>query len=235
LGRGGLAGRHFCRTGRVPSVVGILFPLHGKEISMLSPTMARLGAWCGVLAGLTLAIPAAIEAVSGETAATSFVLGVSPALAIPLLVVLHLRQSAAAGPFGAVAYTLNLVGLGLFGGAAFTLNMVLFYLDDAVVKDLVQGPTMLALLGSAVVFTVGAVLFGITMVRAGVHPRVPAVLYIVAFPVLAVAARLPDTIATSALHVVAGATLVWLAAASGTAVARPRSPAVERAGYSPRI
>lgn len=178
---------------------------------MLSATLARLGAWCGVAAGLTLGLPAAVEAVTGETSVTSFVLGVSPALAIPLLVVLHLRHSEAAGPFGAVAYTINVVGLGLFGGAAFALNMVLFYLDDPVVEEVVQGPTSLGLLGSAVVFTVGTVLFGISMVRARVHPRVPAVLYIVAFPVLAIAARLPDTPATSALHVVAGATLVWLA------------------------
>ena len=189
---------------------------------MLSATMARLGSWCGVAAGLTLALPAAVEAVTGETAATSFVLGVSPALAIPLLVVLHLRQSEAAGPFGAAAYTVNLVGLGLFGGAAFALNMVLFYLDEPVVKELVAGPTMVALLGSALVFTVGAVLFGVSMVRAGIHPRVPAVAYIVALPVLAVAARLPDSLATSTLHVVAGATLVWLAVSVVSSSPAPR-------------
>jgi hypothetical protein len=179
--------------------------------------MVRLGAWCGMAAGLTLGLPAAVEAVTGETAPTSFVLGVSPALALPLLVALQLRQRAAAGSFGALAYTVNLVGLGLFGGAAFTLNMALFYLDDAVVKDLVRGPTLVALLGSAAVFTVGAVLFGISMVRARVHPRPPAIVYIVALPVLAIAARLPDTIATSALHVVAGSTLVWL----GVSLLRP--------------
>lgn len=185
---------------------------------MLSATMARLGAWCGVAAGLTLALPAAVEAVTGETAATSFVLGLSPALAIPLLVVLHLRQGEVTGAFGALAYTVNVVGLGLFGGAAFALNMVLFHLDDAVVKQVVAGPTMVALLGSAVVFTVGVVLFGISMLRDRVHPRVPAVLYLVAFPVLAVAARLPDTVATSALHVVAGASLVWLAVSVSVSV-----------------
>ena len=197
---------------------------------MLSATMSRLGSWCGVAAGLTLALPAAVEAVTGETAATSFVLGVSPALAIPLLVVLHLRQSDAAGAFGAMAYTVNVVGLGLFGGAAFALNMVLFYLDEPVVEELVAGPTLFALLGSALVFTVGAVLFGVSMVRAGVHPRVPAVAYIVALPVLAVAARLPDTLATSALHVVAGATLVWLAVSvtAASPTSRRPEPAVRR-------
>jgi len=173
--------------------------------------LTRLGAWCGLAAGLCIALPAAIEAVTGETAPTSFVIGLSPALAIPLLVVLHLRQSTVSGAFGAVAYTLNAVGLGLFGGAAFTLNMALFYLDDATVKDLLQGPTAAALLGSALVFAAGAVLFGVSMVRAGVHPRVPAVAYAVAFPVLAVAAKLPDTPLTSAVHLVAGGSLVWLA------------------------
>ncbi|HEV7650263.1 MAG TPA: hypothetical protein VGP26_19115 [Actinophytocola sp.] len=177
----------------------------------LSATPARLGAWCGVAAGLTLGLPAVVEAVTGETPATGFVLALSPALAIPLLVALHLRQAAVTGRFGAVAVTVNLVGVGLFGGAGFALNIVLVRLPDAVVRDLVRGTVLLALIGSAVVFAAGAVLFGVATVRAGVLPRVPAIAYTVALPVLALAAPLPDTIATSALHVVAGTTLVWLA------------------------
>ncbi|QKV74636.1 hypothetical protein [Amycolatopsis sp. Hca4] len=173
---------------------------------MLTP----LGAGCGVLAGLAIAVPGLIEAFTGETAPTSFVLGLSPAFAVPLLTVLHLRQATAAGAFGAVAYTVNAVGLGLFGGAAFTLNLALFFLDDAVTKELLRGPAAVALQGSALVFAAGAVLFGVAMLRAGSHPRVPAVAYLVALPVLAVAARLPDTPLTSLVHVVAGGSLVWL-------------------------
>lgn len=191
--------------------------------------LTRLGTWCGVLAGLCLALPAAVEAVTGETAATSFAIGLSPALAVPLLVVLHLGQRAAAGPFGDVAYTVNAVGLGLFGGAAFTLNLVLFHLDDATVRRLLAGPAMVALLGAALVFALGSVLFGVAVLRAGVLPRVPAVAYLVAFPVLAVAARLPDTPLTSAVHVVAGGSLVWLAAACSL-----RSGAATRGGTVPR-
>jgi hypothetical protein len=190
----------------------------------MDSTLTRLGAWCGVAAGLLIALPAAVEAVTGETAATSFLLGLAPAVAVPLLVVLHLRQAAATGRFGAVAVTLNTVGLGLFGGAAFTLNMALFYLDEPVVADLMTGPTMAALLGSAAVFAAGSVLFGITMVRAAVHPRVPAAAYVVTLPLLAVAARLPDTVLTSGLHVLSGATLVWLSV-SLVAAAAPRTAA----------
>ncbi|WP_291413769.1 hypothetical protein [Actinophytocola sp.] len=62
---------------------------------MDTPTLTRLGMWSGVLAGLLIAAPAMVEAVTGETAPTSFLLGLSPAPAIPVLVVLHLRQSRA--------------------------------------------------------------------------------------------------------------------------------------------
>jgi hypothetical protein len=198
---------------------------------MSSATLNRLGGWCGVAAGLTLGLPAAIEAVTGETPATGFVLALSPALAIPLLVVLHLRQAAVTGRFGAAAVTVNLVGVGLFGGAGFALNIVLVRLPESVTRDLVRGPVLLALIGSAVVFAAGAALFGITTVRAGVLPRVPAVAYTVALPVLALAAPLPDTIATSALHVVAGATLVWLAVSvstTGGQLTGAREPALRR-------
>ncbi|OLF10377.1 hypothetical protein [Actinophytocola xanthii] len=180
---------------------------------MISPTLSRLAAWCGVLAGLCILVPGLVEGFAGETAPTSVALGLSPALALPLLTALHLRQSDATCRFGAVAYTVNLVGLGLFGGAAFTLNMALFYLDEPVVDDLLAGPTMVALLGSALVFALGAALFGVATVRAGVHPRVPAVTYTLAMPLLAVAARLPDSPVTSAVHVAAGAAIAWLAVA----------------------
>jgi len=186
--------------------------------------LTRLGAWCGALAGLAIAVPGAIEAFTGESAPTSFVLGLSPAFAVPLLTVLHLRQAAAAGTFGAVAYTLNAVGLGLFGGAAFTLNLALFFLDEKVAGELLRGPTMVALLGSALVFAAGAALFGVAMLRAGIHPRVPAVGYLVALPVLAVAARLPDTPVTSVVHVVAGGSLVWLSVAAGHGTDPARRP-----------
>jgi len=111
------------------------------------------------------------------------------------------------------------LGLGLFGGAAFTLNMALFYLDDSVVEDL-AATTRLALLGSALVFAAGSVLFGIAMLRAHRYPRVPAWAYTTVLPVFALAGPLPDSLLTSLLHVAVGGTLVWLSTAlSGARVA----------------
>jgi hypothetical protein len=174
--------------------------------------LTRFGAVCGALCGLFIAIPGAIEAFTGETAVTSIVLGLSPALAMPLLTALHLAQHRRSGRLGAVGYAVNQLGLGLFGGAAFTLNLVLFFLPGVVPA----GPTRLLLLGSATVFATGVVVFAISMLRAGVHPRVPVLAYGIGFPVFAVAARLPDTPLTSGLHVIVGASLVWLALTLGS-------------------
>ncbi|HEY8475073.1 MAG TPA: hypothetical protein VIL37_20955 [Natronosporangium sp.] len=175
-------------------------------------SLLRFGAISGVLCGLFIGVPGAIEAVTGETAATSVILGVSPAFAVPLLVALQLGQLPAAGRLGVVGYAVNLIGLGLFGGAAFTLNLALFFLDDAVVDDLAT-PTRLALLGSALVFAVGSAMFGASMLRARRYPRLPAWAYTTVLPVFALAGPLPDSVLTSGLHVVAGGTLVWLSVA----------------------
>ncbi|MGW0825929.1 hypothetical protein [Streptomyces sp. NPDC002845] len=178
-----------------------------------SVRLARLGALCGVLSGLLAALPALVEVFTGETAATSFLLALSPALGMPLLTAVHLRQSSVTGRFGEIAYTVNAVGLGLFGGAAFAANLVLYYLDDEVIKEALTGPTIPALIGSAVVFAVGCALLGAATIRARVFPRVPSWGYAVVMPLFAFLIGLPESVFSSALHVVAGITLTWLAAA----------------------
>ncbi|MFV2198644.1 hypothetical protein [Nocardiopsis sp. LOL_012] len=141
---------------------------------MLPSPLFRAGAVFGVLSGAFMALPDAVETVTGEIVLSSLFLGLSPALALPLLLALHLRQSRAVGGFGTAAFLVNLIGLGLFGGAGFALNIVLVHLDGALVADLTGGPAGLVLLGSALVFAVGSVLFGIAVVRSGRHPRGPA-------------------------------------------------------------
>ncbi|MCX4911467.1 hypothetical protein [Streptomyces sp. NBC_00878] len=181
--------------------------------SYVASSAFRAGALCGALAGLLIALPALVEAFTGETSATSVLLGVSPAFALPLLTALHLRQRPATGRFGEVAHTVNLIGLGLFGGAAFASNLVLFYFDEDVIDEVLTGPTIPALIGCAAVFAVGCALFGTAMIRARVFPRLPAWGYAVVLPLFAFVTGLPDSPLTSALHVLVGVILMWLSAA----------------------
>jgi hypothetical protein len=175
----------------------------------------RLGAATGAASGILIAAASSVEIVTGEIPATGLALGIAPALGLPLIVALHLAHNSTAHngkarTFGSIAYGLNLVGLGLFGGAAFALNLILIHLDPAVTEGL-PGAATAALLGSALVFSVGTVLFGIAMLRAGRYPRLPAAVYAFAFPLIALLAPLPDNLFISAAHIAGGAALVWLA------------------------
>ncbi|MER6957520.1 MULTISPECIES: hypothetical protein [unclassified Streptomyces] len=182
-------------------------------ISSTTSSTFRAGALCGVLAGLLIALPGLVEAFTGETSATSVPLALAPAFALPLLTALHQRQAPAAGSLGRTAATMNLIGLGLFGGAAFASNLVLFYLDEDVIDETLTGLTVPALIGSAAVFAVGCALFGASMIRARVFPGVPSWGYAVVLPLFAFLTALPDSLLTSALHVLVGVILVWLSAA----------------------
>ena len=173
----------------------------------------RAGALCGALAGLLIALPALVEAFTGETTATSVPLGLSPAFALPLLTALQLRQRPATGRFAEVAHMVNLIGLGLFGSAAFASNLVLFYFDDDVIDEVLTGPTIPALIGCAAVFAMGCALFGAAMIRARALPAIPAWGYAVVLPLFAFLTGLSDGLLTTGLHVLVGVILMWLSAA----------------------
>jgi hypothetical protein len=168
----------------------------------------RFGAACGVLLGLSLGVPAAVEVFTGETTATSFVIGLGAAFGAPALTAFYLHQRA-----GTVAYAVNVLGLGLFAGVAFALNLVVFFLDEPVADDLLAGPTRVAFLGSALVFVAGTVLFAVSMARAKVFPVVPVWGYGVSLTLLALLAPLGESPLSSGSHIVGGASLIWLSAA----------------------
>lgn len=167
--------------------------------------LLRFGALCGTLSGLFIALPGAVEGFVGETTATSLVLGVSPALAAPLLTALYLKHPRTT--LGTAGYAANIVGLGLFGAAAYAVNIVVFHLD----QPTLAAPTTAVLTASALVFALGTITFAISMIKSRAHPSVPAWTYAIAVPVFTFATRLPDSLLTSALHVVVGGALVWLA------------------------
>jgi hypothetical protein len=199
--------------------------------------LLRFGAACGVVLGLSIGVPGAIEAFTGETTATSLVIGLGAAFGPPALTALYLHlhlHHGGAGRFGAVAYALNAIGLGLFTGVAFALNLVLFFLTESTVDDVLAGPTGTVVRLAGIVFVTGTVLFGAAMIRGRVFPRVAAWGYPVTLPLLALLAPLQDTPLTSAVHVLAAASLIWLSVSVWTAppVTSPGTAAATTAARS---
>jgi hypothetical protein len=177
-----------------------------------TPTwLLRFGAVAGVIFGLSLGVPGVIEAVTGETAVTSFIVGLGvAAFGLPALFAFYLRQADVAGRFGAVAFAVNAIGLGLFAAGTFSFNLVLFFVDDTVSDAVLDGPTMWAIVGAGLLFVVGTVLFGASMVRSGVMPRAAAVGYSVALVTIALLSSLDDSLISSMAHVVAAVSLIAL-------------------------
>jgi hypothetical protein len=169
--------------------------------------------------GLSIGVPGAVEAFTGETTATSLVIGLGAAFGPPALTAFYLRGTGP-GRFRSVAYALNAIGLGLFCGVAFALNLVLFFLSGAVVDDVLAGPTGVVVRLAGLVFVAGTVLFGATMIRDRGFPSLPAWGYTLSLPLLAVLASLDDSPLTSAVHVVAAASLIWLSVTVWTAAPR---------------
>jgi hypothetical protein len=175
------------------------------------PQLSRFSAACGLLSGLFLGVPGAVNIFTGKTAGAAFVIALSPALAIPLLVAVYQRHAQTPGRLGAVAYAVNLIGLGLLAGAVFTTDTALVYLSKPVINHLKHEPTIAALLGGALVFAVGSVLFGIFLLRTGAYPRLLGWAYVLFPALLALLSPLPDSRLKNAVHVLAGATVAWLA------------------------
>jgi hypothetical protein len=189
------------------------------QLSTLSVTrvsVTRFSAVSGVLSGLCIAVPGAVSIFTGKTAGAAFVIALAPALAMPLLVAVYQRHAYEPGRLGPVAYAVNLIGLGLFGGAVFTSDTTLYYLSKPVVDHLKHGPTLVALLGAVAVFAVGTVLFGVFLLRTGAYPRLLPWAYMVFPVVLALASPLPDSPWKNVNHVLAGATIAWLAVTLGS-------------------
>lgn len=178
----------------------------------MTPDLPRFSAASGLLAGLFLAVPGFISIFTGKTAGAAFLIALAPAFGIPLLVaVFHQRNADVPGVFGPVAYGLNLIGLGLFSGAAFTIDTALFYLATPVKDHLKHEPTIVALLGSAALFAVGSVLFGVFLLRTRAYPRPLCWAYIVFPGLLAALSPLPESPLKNAIHALAGLTIAWLA------------------------
>lgn len=98
----------------------------------------------------------------------------------------------------------------MFAGASFAYNVVLFFVEPAAFDAVLAGPSNWVILGGGAIFIIGTLLFGASMIRTGVHPRLPAVGYTVALILLALLGNLPDSLLSSANHVSACVALIFL-------------------------
>jgi hypothetical protein len=102
-------------------------------------------------------------------------------LGLGVLTAVYLRQRAASGVTGWVGYLIQFLGMAIVIGFLFTQAFVLSLLDEAQTAALLAGPAGLVTVIGLALTTVGAILFGIASLRAGVFPKWAAFLLMLGF------------------------------------------------------
>ena len=102
-------------------------------------------------------------------------------LGLGVLTALYLRQRAASGVSGWIGYVTQFFGMTLVIGFLFTQAFVLSGLDESQKAALLAGPTGIVTVIGLAITTVGAIVFGITSLRAGVFPKWAAFLLMIGF------------------------------------------------------
>ena len=114
-----------------------------------------------------------------------------------VLAALYLRQREASGVFGFMAYVIQSLGMALMVGFLFTEAFVLSGFDAAQRAAVLAGPTGLATVIALAIVTVGAVLFGIATVRAGIFPKWAALLLMIGFVMAPIGVFAPPIVRTA--------------------------------------
>jgi hypothetical protein len=180
-----------------------------KEVSMSTKALYRLSAFAGVLTAagiilgkLTISLPnrqiGEILDFTGALFGLFFAMGV------------YLKHRKESGVFGGIAFIIFSIGLAAvlcldYFGAFMALD-----LPAGMVEDLLEGRNGWVFAVSGLTFLVGEVLFGISVIRAGVFSKVSAILFMLGMiPVaLHLTGIFPEYVVNIS-SVIAGIGLIW--------------------------
>jgi hypothetical protein len=170
----------------------------------------RLAALAGALAAPILVVNVLRRAdVLPTNALTRGVAPFATVLALFAITGLYLWQRERAGRLGLVGYVFGIAGFAGAVGTEVTGQFVFANLPEAQVDQLVAGPARPAFTTIAAVFSLGALLFGAAMFRAGAVPRTAAAGYAFCLALFAWRNSLPELVVTVD-GVVAGVVVGWL-------------------------
>lgn len=124
---------------------------------------------------------------------------------------LHGKQAAATGFWGRLGFVLTFIGTILFICVFFfeTLVMPTLTAYEGALDSLFNGPMGLVLLLTAIIFSIGTIVLGITTYRAAILSPWAGLLLVVAGPLTGFAGLLPYLVSMAGIFLL-GLTLTWL-------------------------
>lgn len=143
---------------------------------MSTSTLYRLGALAGLLSGVFI-ILGRLMARLPNTQPGEIIDFLSPFFALFLTIALYLGQRRESGVLGGIAFIVLFSGLVALVCLDYYGAFIRIHLPDAVIELVEEGSSAPVFVGSLLTFLIGEILFGISVIRAGVYSRIAAILF----------------------------------------------------------
>jgi len=176
---------------------------------MATGSLYRLSALAGLLSGACIIVGKLLIPLPDPQPGEVFDL-FSPFFALYFAVGLYLGQRKESGVLGIVSFILMFAGLAAVLSLDYFGAFIRLQLPESMTEQLMQGPSAPVFISSLLVFLVGELLFGLSVIRAGVFSKVAAALFMVGlFPVaLHPTGVFPESVVEIS-SILAGVGLIW--------------------------
>ena len=145
---------------------------------MSKKTLYRLVAMAGFLSGACIIIGRLLARLP-NTQPGEIVDWLSPFFALFLAIALYLGQRKESGVFGGVAFIILFTGLVMLVCLDYYGAFIRIHLPDNIIEQIEEGPSAPVFVGSLFTFLIGEILFGISVIRAGVYSKIAAILFMI--------------------------------------------------------
>lgn len=174
---------------------------------MSKKTLYRLSALAGLLSGLCIIIGKLLIPLPNRQIGEVFDF-FSPFFALPFAIGLYLWQRRESGVFGGIAFIVLFMGLATVVSLDYFGAFVAPYLPEGMVEQILDSPTGAVAAVSGLVFLIGEILFGISVIRANVFSKIAAVLFMVGMFLVPLVGVFPESVVVIG-SLIAGVGLIW--------------------------
>lgn len=176
---------------------------------MPASTLYRLGALAGLLSGFFM-ILGRILARLPNTQPGEIVDWLSPFFALFFAIALYLGQRKESGVLGGIAFILLFSGLVTVVCLDYYGAFIRIHLPEAIITQIEEGSSAPVFMVSLLTFLLGEILFGISVIRAGVYSKIAAFLFMAGLIPIALhpTGLFPESIVDMAAAA-AGIGLIW--------------------------
>lgn len=182
--------------------------VRGMREGMSTTRLFRWGAVAGFVSAVAMILGKVLMLLPSEWPGevSDFV---SPLFGLLAVLTVYLWQREPAGLSGAIAFVFMFIGLALVTSLDFFGAFIRLELSEEIRDQLMEGTPGIAFATSGLIFLLGVILFGISLLHSQQYPKLPSWLFLVGFVLVPLGELLPEWVIVAG-SVMAGIGVFWL-------------------------